>query len=98
MAMKVKHFKIEGAGSMWKLSLKVPDNKMFADIMQLVAHYKSLGSFSGISLSQPAPNPNMRAAAPAPAPAAAGGGGAVLGCGRQIMRSRIVLLFLHACF
>ena len=97
MAMKVKHFKIERAGSMWKLSLKVPDNKMFADIMQLVAHYKSLGSFSGISLSQPAPNPNMRAAAPAPAPAAAGGG-VVLGCGRKIMRSRIVLLFLLACF
>lgn len=66
--MKVKHFKIERAGAQWKLSLKVPDNKLFGNIVQLIQHYQSLGNFSGISLSQAAPGGG---APPAPQPVAA---------------------------
>ena len=74
MQMKVKHFKIERVGAQWKLSLKVPDNKIFGTIVQLIGHYQSMGNFSGISLAQAAPGGGAAPmpAAPAPAPVAAG--------------------------
>ena len=77
MQLKVKHFKIERVGAQWKLSLKVPDNKIFPDIVALIAHYQSIGNFSGISLAVSAPNPNAPAAPP---PAGAGAASASTPC------------------
>jgi hypothetical protein len=59
-AAKVKHFKIECTFSL-QLAEK---SKPFPDMMQLVAHYKSVGNFAGISLTQPAPNPSVSKSSP----------------------------------
>lgn len=39
----------------WKLLLKVPDDKKFDTVVDLIHHHVKIGNFSGISLSYSAP-------------------------------------------